>query len=554
MPLSRIPRRRVVWLGGALALLPVALLALVQYQLIGRLRDTSVESRLMAAEDLAVAIRDRVTAHLSLRTDALLDLTREELGDDAAVMARFTRHRFPGAREAFIVRMDGAKPRVFFFDPAARRLVERPDAEAMDAIDMAMFPWLHPSRRSTLRRPLPADLMLPPTKLARINVDVVMADRRNRLVIHPVGLLDKFGGVSGYIIDHEWVVTQLVPRMIPPSLAAAGEKVKGFRVAVYQGGTGRAVYGRPARNGEAPMVRAGLRYGMSDFVVEIYEDAPSAAALASRGFALNMVLLALIVLLALAGLILTLRAARAEMALAAMKEDFVSTVTHELRTPLASIRLFGRLIRTGTVANFEETRSFGAHIEEESGRLTTMVEGILELARMEGRDWRPTFEEVELADVVRDAMQLHELRLRDEGFSVSCKLATEPLHVHGNRESLVGAVSNLIENAINYSTGVKAIDIELRAGSEAELSVRDRGIGISVSDASRIYERFYRADSDAVRAVKGAGLGLAMVRATVETHGGTITLQGRPGAGSTFTIHLARLRSLTLVEDAREAG
>jgi len=367
--------------------------------------------------------------------------------------------------------------------------------------------------------------------LTRINLDLVMADRRNRIALHPVGVLDRFVGATGYVVDHEYVAKELLPRIIER------RDSRGFRVAVYHAGSGQTLYGTGTR--ERLLVRAPLRFAMADHVIEVSDDLAGTATLARRTFIVNVVLLIFIAFVGIAGVMVTLRAARAEMALATLKHDFVSTVTHELRTPLASIRLFGRLIRTGTAANLEETRTFGAHIEKESERLTAMIERVLDLARMEGRDWRPAFTEVDLRAVVHDAMQLHEPRLRQEAFAVSCRLPDEPVLVRGNREALASALSNLIENAINYSTaGMKAIEVDLR--SNGEISVRDRGIGIAPADADHIYERFYRADSEAVRAVRGAGLGLAMVRATVEVHGGRIALQSRPGTGSTFTLVLPR--------------
>src|SRR6185436_18955001 len=130
-----------------------------------------------------------------------------------------------------------------------------------------------------------------------------------------------------------------------------------------------------------PLTGTRLTYAMGDHAIQVYSAGPTPAQLASRSFAFNVALLAAIAINAIAGAFLTLRAASEEVRFAELTRYFVSNVTHELRTPLASIRLFAGLVRTAPPGSFEETRTYGAHIEKESIRLSRMVERILELSR-----------------------------------------------------------------------------------------------------------------------------------------------------------------------------
>lgn len=538
----RESRARLLWFGGGLLIAAVTILAVLQYKLLNELRGASLGARALAADVVADEIVAELSSYLGRNADASLDLTRSQLEDPVASVAHLMEKDFLGAREFFVAQPDDSGMIVVrFLDRKQRLLVERPQAEAMRAIEFAMHPWSTPERRRTLRRPTRTARSERPAifRGSSIDLDVLPADRLNRVVLHPVGVLDEFAGATGFLIDERYVTETLLPRIIERVLERKGQSA--LRVSVVQMGSGRLVYGQMPSPGAGPIVRSSLGFGLGDFIVEIHERADSAAVLASRSFALNVGLLLFVALSAIAGALLTIRAARKQMQLAAMKSDFVSNVTHELRTPLTSIRLFGRLLRTGA-GNSPESIAYGGHIEAESERLTHMVERVLDASRLEERKLtRET--PVDLVAVIHSALREHDAVCRERGFEIHCQLPPPPVMVDGDQAALTSAVSNLIENAIRYSGNSRQIAIELREDtSYYEVVVRDHGIGIAAADHDRIFERFYRVDDPLVRSVRGTGLGLSIVRSIVQAHRGRVSVASRRREGSTFVIRLPNMR------------
>jgi signal transduction histidine kinase len=237
--------------------------------------------------------------------------------------------------------------------------------------------------------------------------------------------------------------------------------------------------------------------------------------------------------------LLALRSAVRAHRLSRMKTEFVSNVSHELRTPLASIRVFGEFLRQGRVEDPGKVREYGEYIEAEGRRLTHLVNNILDFARIESGRKEYRFETVDLVELTREALEAMEVRLRQEGFSVSMRGADAPLPVRADPTALTQAITNLLDNAIKYSGDARTIEVELRReGGSAALAIRDRGPGIEREEQSRIFDEFYRVGTGLVHDVKGSGLGLAIVKQIAEAHGGLVTVDSRPGAGSTFTIRL----------------
>lgn len=238
------------------------------------------------------------------------------------------------------------------------------------------------------------------------------------------------------------------------------------------------------------------------------------------------------------GSFLALRTVRAELAVAQMKAGFVSTVSHEFRSPLAGINQLAEMLHDGRVIDDERRRRYYEMIVRETQRLRRLVENVLDFSRMEeGRkQYRmETFDAARwLADLAEDARR----ELCVPGFELAAALPENLPALHGDREALTTAVRNLIDNAVKYSGGSRLIRLEVRAEAGAVLiSVRDYGVGISPRDKPHIFEKFYRGASTA-QEVKGAGLGLNLVQHIVKAHGGDVTFESTEGEGSAFTIRL----------------
>jgi signal transduction histidine kinase len=251
-------------------------------------------------------------------------------------------------------------------------------------------------------------------------------------------------------------------------------------------------------------------------------------------------MLGLMLAVLFAGGLVIVRTVRREMQIAQLKSDFVSTVSHEFRSPLTGIRQLGEMLVRGRVPNDDRRREYYESILRESERLDRLVEGVLDFARMEDGRKQYRFETIETTAWLRQLAAEARTDAERQGYVLHECIDDLLPGVSGDREALASAVRNLIDNAIKYSPGQRDVWLEAHAlGPHVRIQVRDCGVGIPVSQQDQIFERFYRADGDLSKRVKGVGLGLTLVRHIVESHGGTIHVDSREGEGSTFSIDLA---------------
>jgi signal transduction histidine kinase len=241
----------------------------------------------------------------------------------------------------------------------------------------------------------------------------------------------------------------------------------------------------------------------------------------------------------LAAVIFSLRFVLHEMELAELKSTLVSNVSHELKTPLALIRLFSETLELGRAPGKEKEKEFLRIIHKESERLTHLIDNVLDLGRIEQGRKTYTMRPTDLAAVVRETLDAYRFQLQQQGFAVTSSIAEDLPLLPADGDAITQALLNLIDNAIKYSPERKSLRIELTRGDrEAMITVEDEGIGIHPREHDRIFDMFYRVERGLVHSVKGSGLGLSLVRHIVDAHGGRITLHSRPGKGSRFVISL----------------
>lgn len=223
--------------------------------------------------------------------------------------------------------------------------------------------------------------------------------------------------------------------------------------------------------------------------------------------------------------------------LEATRRDFVANVSHELKTPVGAIGLLAEAV-VDCADNPAEVRHFGSKIVDEANRLGTLVTELIALSRLTGAERLPELSRVEVDDVVREALE--RCRLKAESANITITVDEDSgLEVDGDQTLLVTALSNLLENAINYSPAGASVSVtRRRSGDWIEIAVTDRGIGIAPEHQQRVFERFFRVDPARSRSTGGTGLGLAIVKHVLANHGGEVGLWSRPGIGSTFTMRL----------------
>jgi len=241
----------------------------------------------------------------------------------------------------------------------------------------------------------------------------------------------------------------------------------------------------------------------------------------------------------LAGLYLAYSNVRREIHLSRLKSDFVANVSHELKTPLALIRLFAETLELGRVPGEEKAMQYYRIINKESQRLTQLINNILDFSRIEAGRKQYRFVPTDLSRIVREVVEAYRFPIEQQGFTLEVEVAEDLPEVEIDPEAIEQALLNLVNNAIKYSSDQKYIRLEVRRDGERILiAVRDKGIGVAKADQKRIFEKFYRAENTLVHTTKGSGLGLALVQHMMEAHGGSVELLSAPGVGSTFTLVL----------------
>jgi signal transduction histidine kinase len=334
-----------------------------------------------------------------------------------------------------------------------------------------------------------------------------------------------------------------------------------------------------------PFVATEIGEALPHWEVAAYLVNPARLARAADTARLTLGLLIAVLVLAIGvGSWLIVRNLNSELKLARQKTDFVGNVSHELKTPLTSIRMFSELLADGRVADPAKQRSYLNIITAEAARLTRLINNVLDFSRMERGEKKYNFQPCDLAEVVRAAAQTFRPHLETNGFKFDCVLPAALISVRGDADALSQIIVNLLSNAEKYSNGpastpsprpsgeragVRGTESDLLTptrssvsggdGEEhfnnrreitlelarrelplphAEVKVLDRGSGVPRGSGEKIFEKFYRAHDSLSSGVQGSGLGLTIARQIARAHGGDVAYEPREGGGSCFILRL----------------
>lgn len=293
-------------------------------------------------------------------------------------------------------------------------------------------------------------------------------------------------------------------------------------------------------NWNRPFVGSEIGEVLPHWEVALYLSDPGALNDSARLVSVTLVLLIALALAAiLAGGYLVALDTRRQLALAQKKTDFVSNVSHELKTPLTSIRMFAELLADGRVEDSDKKTRYLRIIASESERLTRLVNNVLDFSRME-RGRKPHARiALDAHPVIARIWEAESLRLRDAGFTTAWECDDGPLPVEGSEDAIAQVLVNLLANAEKYHGPLKEILlISRRRGGNLNISVCDRGPGVPKGMESKIFDPFFRADDSLSSEVPGSGLGLTLARRAAREVGADITFEPREGGGSIFTLHI----------------
>lgn len=230
---------------------------------------------------------------------------------------------------------------------------------------------------------------------------------------------------------------------------------------------------------------------------------------------------------------------RREVHVANLRSQFVSAVSHELKTPLTSIRMFAETLQMRDIDDADRRHEYLETIISESERLSRLLNNVLEFSKVEQGTKRYRPESTSLADIVRASARAMQYPCQQEGFTLAVEVADDIPLVAVDRDAIEQAILNLLTNAMKYSGSSRDIALRLTAdGVNAVIEVSDRGVGIPEDEQRRIFEKFYRVPTSHVDGIPGTGLGLTLVRHIAEAHGGGVTVRSKTAQGSTFSIHL----------------
>lgn len=290
----------------------------------------------------------------------------------------------------------------------------------------------------------------------------------------------------------------------------------------------------------APVVKADFSEKFPPWSLELYRrEQASFEALFSSERSIYFYVFVLIAGILIFGLILTLRSVSHELEIAKLKSDFVSTISHEFKSPLTSIRQLAEMLQTGRVPSEPRRQQYYDVIVEQSERLSTLIDNVLDFSKIEEGRRVFEFERLDISGLVRELVFRIQHQVSHLGFQLQSRIPDHLPPVKADRLAIAHVVTNLLDNAIKYSGAAKRAEIRVAAeDGHLVIAVQDYGIGIEKDELKKIFERFYRGGDPHTRTVKGAGLGLTLVKQIVQAHHGTVEVKSELGGGSTFSIRL----------------
>lgn len=590
-----IPSSRSRVEGGALlaVIALLCVLAAVQHRWLGAIAEA--EHRKLGAEALekATAIAQDVDRELTrVFLELRIDAKTVETKDGATFSDRFERWHADSAhaglvKAVFVAERPSDGPsRLLRFDPKARAFVEEPWPDTLAKVKAAV------DAGSDSPLPMPEVALVPvmadvPALLSPV-IDVIVDHRQSNQKNPPrlTQIREMFmrhsgrGPVEIILLDRVYLREKLVGAFAASRLGSDGPFVWSVTKALDGSNVaGAAMAAMSSPDAKAPLLRLrfdeldrsllrGVLPGLSEVVSEsavrlvVQVGGPGAAHLSTsaresapwtlslrhqegsidaavraqqrRNTALSASILGVLGLSA--GLVFF--SARRLRAIATQQVEFVAAVSHELRTPLAVIRSAADNLADGVVQDQDQAKRYGALIRDESVRLTDMVEHILEFAGADSpaRAARGPIDPVEAA---RAAVVGMEALAAERGARVSVETSAEPLWVNGDLSHLTRAISNLLGNALKYGGDAPQVTVRLqRAAGGVEISVADSGPGLTPVEIPRLFEPFYRGQRASEAQIPGSGLGLALVKRIVESHGGRVSAFNGVGGGALFTIAL----------------
>lgn len=408
-----------------------------------------------------------------------------------------------------------------------------------------------------------------PDDSAAINKYNTLLATRNRL-FNGIDFYNQFvQDISDYVVDNIIVPSSfnydLLDSLVTDKLVAAGVDIAPY-FGIYDQTNDVFLYSN-SKASEHLLLQSPFKYRfhpnglMSPNEYFILLHFPSTSLLFNESSTLYFIIAFVLVLLIFFMFFMTLRTIIKQDRLDEMKTDFINNMTHEIKTPLATVSLACEMLQDPSVVNDPaNSATFVGIISDENRRLKMLVETILQNAKMSNKNFSLNRREVDVHSIITSVVKSFNLKVSSKNGSLLCELNASPHTLFCDELHITNLIYNLIDNAIKYSPGAPQVkvttciennnatqapslrqtDIDDAAGYFV-ITVSDKGYGIDKESLKHIFEKFYRVSTGDVHDVKGFGIGLNYVQQVVTLHGGSVSVDSTPGQGSTFTVKLPRL-------------
>ena len=389
--------------------------------------------------------------------------------------------------------------------------------------------------------------------LDNTNIGGVGYQAVSQLLYEGEGSGTRLSAIVGFLVDLDWVQQHYFGDFIRQVQGIIGDPTLSIEIRDAESRP-IAVVGPPSTGTLQHTRSFGFAFADQALVAELpRRDRPlpwtarvgvgneASLAAASQGARRTLVLLGLGALATIVGLGFTVRAARTAADLAAVQSEFVSAVSHEMKTPLSLIKLASDTLANRRFDKPDAVGDYGRMINVEAQHLTRLIDNVLCYARINDLASPYELEPVDVVELVQESIGRFQPRTREQGIEVQLQTPPDPATVNGDHLMLLHVFDNLVENAITHAGAGKWLGITVTAGpSQVNVEVADRGDGIPPGDLPRVFEKFYRRKGTRQR---GTGLGLAIVRRIVDDHGGRVDMASVVGRGTTVLVSLPLVES-----------
>jgi len=253
----------------------------------------------------------------------------------------------------------------------------------------------------------------------------------------------------------------------------------------------------------------------------------------------NLILIILSMMMIFCSLAIIYVAGRRERQLAQLKEDFISNVSHELKTPLSLIRMFSEILVANRVKSDAVKQEYYGIIHNESDRMSRLIANLLDFARLERERHSLHFEQTNIGQLVIKELEAYRYQIQKDGFELTTQVDADVPDTMADPNAISMAFFNLLDNAVKYSGDRKQVSVSVSWGNGfVDLAIKDEGLGIPEAEHQKIFEKFFRGSSAGAAKVRGSGIGLTITKQVAEMHGGEVRVESEVGRGSTFILRI----------------